>query len=60
MNRSTVLLKVILAAIIFVSCINSASNPESEQALAENQNSLEISSIQTQKRAIKYFSIKDT
>ena len=60
MNRSNVLLKVIFAAIICASCINSTSNPESEHALVGNQNSLETASNQTQKRSVRYFPIKDT
>jgi hypothetical protein len=60
MNRSNVLLKVILATIIAVSCINSASNPENETTFLESQNNSETFSESFQKRAIKYFSIKDT
>ena len=60
MNRSTALLKVILVAIICVSCINSTSNPENDIAFSENQNVIETSFKPIQKRAIKYFPIKDT
>ena len=58
MNRSNVLLKVIFVAIICASCIK--SKPESEQTLSKDQNSLKNTSSQNQKRAIKYFPIKDT
>lgn len=54
MNRSNVLPKVILGAILFVSCINSATKPETAALLSENQ-----SAFQKQKRAIKYFPIPD-
>ncbi len=60
MNRSNVLLKVILAAFIFVSCINSTSQSENESEFSESQNHSETSSDSIKKRAIKYFPIKDT
>ncbi len=60
MNRSNVLLKVILATIIVVSCINSTSNPENETTFLESQNNSETFSESFQKRAIKYFLVKDT
>lgn len=56
MNRSNVLLKVILVAIILVSCINSTSKTETELAVSENSNTQETNS---KKRSIKYFPIKD-
>lgn len=56
MNRSNVLLKVILAAIILVSCINSTSKTETELAISANSNSQETNS---KNRSIKYFPIKD-
>ena len=59
MNRSNVLLKVILAAIILVSCINSTSNSDNETALSQSQNSSNIVTNQAKKRGIKYFPIKD-
>ncbi|WP_323787034.1 hypothetical protein [Psychroserpens sp.] len=54
MNRSNVLFKVILAAIMCVPCINSASNPEREATLSVQP------SESKQKRSLNYFLITYT
>lgn len=60
MNRSHTLLKVIGIAIILVSCINSTTNPENETVFSDGKKQSAASSEPLQKRAIRYFPMKDT
>lgn len=59
MNRSHVLLKMILAAFIFASCINSTSKTETEFAVSEHFDTQTSSSEVSNKRPIRYLPIPD-